>query len=299
MKDMSTYDSPKGTTQDFSHLEELGREVVADGRRDDRAPLDVAFLRRELVERGPFASLDVVPETGSTNTDLMALAKEGAPAWTVLMSEHQVSGKGRMGRTFNAPPGAQLILSLLVRPAPSMLDHVGLLSMAAGLALVDAIGHDQQVRLKWPNDLIRDGKKLCGILAEGVDLDKDPGIIIGIGLNTSLRAEELPVPHASSLEMENIPYERNVLAVAELKALHARITQWETDPAGMMADYVAVCASIGQDVRVILPGDKELLGTVRTVLPTGEIVVTDDHGTDHTLAVGDVIHLRQRIPWSY
>lgn len=266
---------------------------------DPRTPLDVAFLRRELVERGPYNQLQHSEETGSTNTDLVAAGHEGAPAWTVFLTEHQVSGRGRMGRRFEAPAGSQLTLSVLIRPPASSVARLGTMSLATGLALVDAVGRETGVGMKWPNDLVHDGRKLCGILAEAVDLGQNPAVVIGLGLNTSLREGELPVAHASSLELEGIPYERNELAVRVLLSLHQRLTQWEQDSPELMRDYLEVCVTLGQEVRALLPGDKELLGTATAVNDEGHLIITDEAGKDHEMAVGDIIHLRQKDQWKY
>ena len=183
------------------------------------------------------------------------------------------------------------------------LAHAGsstaLKSDPAGLALVDAIGSETGVGMKWPNDLVYDGRKLCGILAEAVDLGDNPAVVIGLGLNTSLRTDELPVAHASSLELEGIAYERNELAVRVLTCLHHRLSKWERNDAQLMDDYRAVCVTLGQDVRAILPGDKELLGRATAVNEEGHLIITDEAGTDHEMAVGDIIHLRQKDQWKY
>jgi biotin--[acetyl-coA-carboxylase] ligase len=163
--------------------------------------------------------------------------------------------------------------------------------LATGLALIDALA-TPQIQLKWPNDLVIDGRKLCGILAEAVSLGDQPAVVIGLGLNTSLTKEELPVPHATSLHLEGIPYERNELAVRVLNALHHRLTQWETNDPALMPDYRAVSATIGQNVRVILPNDTELLGTAEGVADDGRLQVRDQTGTLHELTAGDVTHLR-------
>lgn len=198
------------------------------GSRDSRTPLNVEWLREQLVVDGPFARILHSATTGSTNTDLVAAAHEGAPAWTVFLTEHQTLGRGRMGRRYEAPAGAQLTLSVLIRPPRESVFRLGTMPLATGLALIDALKGAEGVGLKWPNDLLREGRKLCGILAEAVSLGEEPAVVIGLGLNTSLTREELPVPHATSLELEGIPYERNELAVRVLTALHRRCANGKT-----------------------------------------------------------------------
>lgn len=256
--------------------------------QDPRTPLNITALRKEL--NGLYARVEHVSTTGSTNSDLVAMAQQGAPAWTVLLAEHQTQGRGRMGRRYEAPIGAQLTLSLLLRPPLDAVQRLGLMPLATGLALVDALPADSGVAVKWPNDLIIGSRKLCGILAEAVSLTH-PAVVIGLGLNTSLRQAELPVPHATSLELEGIPYERTQLAATVLKALHHRLQQWETNDPAMLEDYRAVCATIGTEVRVILPGGQELLGTAIGVSDGGQLLV-DTGETVRELSAGDVFHLR-------
>ncbi|WJY94228.1 Bifunctional ligase/repressor BirA [Corynebacterium felinum] len=260
-------------------------------RMTNRTPHDLDFLRTHLVTNGPFAHIDVVAETGSTNTDLIALAHEGAPAWSALIAEHQTAGRGRMGRSYTAPSGAQLSVSVLIRPPKECVQRLGTMPLATGLGLVDALGPDAGVKLKWPNDLNREGRKLCGILAEAVSLT-EPAVVIGLGLNTDLQPDELPVPHATSLSLEGIAFERNELAVRVLLGLHCRLVQWQENDPALLEDYRAVSATIGQQVRVILPGDKELLGEAVGVADDGRLEVRDSQGMLHSLSAGDVTHLR-------
>ena len=258
---------------------------------DNRDPLDIDYLRTQLIANGPYQRIEYFPEVSSTNTELVAAAHDGAPAWTAFLTDHQTAGRGRMGRSFSAPPRSQMPLSILIRPPHESVTRLGTMPLATGLALIDALT-TPQIQLKWPNDLVIDGRKLCGILAEAVSLGDQPAVVIGLGLNTSLTKEELPVPHATSLHLEGIPYERNELAVRVLTALHHRLTQWETNDPALMPDYRAVSATIGQNVRVILPNDTELLGTAEGVADDGRLQVRDQTGTLHELTAGDVTHLR-------
>ncbi|AIU91163.1 Biotin-Acetyl-CoA carboxylase-ligase [Corynebacterium ulcerans] len=262
------------------------------GSRDSRTPLNVGWLREQLIDDGPFARILHSSTTGSTNTDLVAAAHEGAPAWTVVLTEHQTLGRGRMGRRYEAPAGAQLTLSVLIRPPRESVFRLGTMPLATGLALIDALKGAEGVGLKWPNDLLCEGRKLCGILAEAVSLGEEPAVVIGLGLNTSLTREELPVPHATSLELEGIPYERNELAVRVLTALHRRLRQWEDNDPTLLTEYRQVCTSIGADVRVILSENEELLGVAESVSDAGLICVRDSQGELHELMAGDVTHLR-------
>lgn len=120
-------------------------------------------IRTELAE--DYAVIDYVEETGSTNTDLMQATD--VTDGTVLLTDLQTAGKGRLGRVWTAPKGSQVTFSVLL--LPESLDHLGTLPLAAGLAVTDAI---PGTVLKWPNDVLLDGKKLCGILAEAGPVGK-------------------------------------------------------------------------------------------------------------------------------
>src|SRR5947199_1889138 len=146
----------------------------AENHTQVRAPLDRAALRRAAVRPGGlWRDVEVVESTGSTNADLLARALRGEPEGTVLVTEHQQAGRGRMGRTWTTPPRAALTFSLLVRPAQVPPARRGWLPLLTGVAVVEAITGvtGVQTRLKWPNDVLAstsDGSsgKLAGILAE-------------------------------------------------------------------------------------------------------------------------------------
>lgn len=253
-----------------------------------RAPLDISAIR----ERVDYARVDYSAETGSTNADLVRAAGEGAPEWTAAVTEFQSAGRGRHGRVWTAPKYSQATMSILIRPPASAIKRIGTMPLITGLALIDALGPDYPVTLKWPNDVLIDGRKVCGILAEAASLGAHPAIVIGLGLNVSLTEDELPVPHAISLELfSGEAIDRTELVISVLGALKQRLTQWMENADSLMADYRAVCSSIGADVRVVLPGDKELLGTCVGVADSGVLLV-ESAGIVHELAAGDVTHLR-------
>jgi BirA family transcriptional regulator, biotin operon repressor / biotin---[acetyl-CoA-carboxylase] ligase len=268
--------------------------------------LDVERLRARLI--GPdsrWRALDLVEETGSTNADLAAAARSGsAPAWSVLLAEHQVAGRGRLGRGWQAPPGRALTFSVLVDPGVPAA-RWGWLPLLTGVALVDAVGAAAGVpaRLKWPNDLLAaDGRKLAGVLAERVDTASGPWAVVGIGLNVSQLQEELPGPTATSLEVvRRGDVDREEVLVALLLGLDERLSAWRGaagdpdagGPASLRSAYRARSATIEQAVRVLLPGDQVLQGTAVDVDPEGRLVVrTETAGGDVVVAAGDVVHVR-------
>lgn len=235
---------------------------------------------------------------------------------TVLLTNEQVSGKGRLGRTWVSPAGSQLILSVLI--LPETLEHLGTLPLASGLAVTDTV---EGSVLKWPNDVHIDGNKLCGILAEagpvGAAFKSAPKtefnktefnkaevnkaevapkteagatpsarVVVGMGLNVTLTREQLPIEKATSLALEGRDTDRTELAIALLKNLRRRITQWENQDPQLMADYRKVCSTIGQEVRLEAPtGD--VVGVVEGIADDGRINVGGEY-----YSAGDVTHLR-------
>jgi BirA family biotin operon repressor/biotin-[acetyl-CoA-carboxylase] ligase len=228
--------------------------------------------------------------TGSTNADLVAAALTGELAGLVLVADEQTAGRGRLGRSWSAPAGSGLAVSVLLRPAVAA-NRLGWLPLVTGLAVVDAVRDSAglAVGLKWPNDVVvgPDGRKLAGILAERVG--GTDAVVVGVGLNVAMTAEQLPVPTATSLALELAPAEPpavdDVLA-ALLARLGARVGAWAVgdDQAG---EYRAACVTLGRDVRVDLPARGVLEGRAVDVDDTGRLLV-DVGGRVEPVAAGDV-----------
>src|SRR6478672_1894975 len=169
----------------------------AENHTQVRAPLDQAALRRAALRPGSlWRDFEVVESTGSTNADLLARALAGEPEGAVLAAEEQRAGRGRMGRTWTAPPRAALTFSLLLKPTvpPARLGWLPLLTgVAVAAAVTQVTGVD--TRLKWPNDLLAADAKLAGILAEAAG----DAVVVGIGLNVSTEPAEFPSPRPGAL----------------------------------------------------------------------------------------------------
>ena len=273
-----------------------------------RPPLRAEALRRALLtEETPWRELEVVAETGSTNADLAARARDGAAAGLVLLAEHQTAGRGRLGRAWEEPPQTSVIASVLLRPSAPPA-RWGWLPLLAGLAVVDVLTRQcgLPARLKWPNDVLvpehgdwrsDEPRKVCGILAEVVATGAGPAVVLGAGINVGQSAEELPVPGATSLRLAGSAVtERDIVVRAYLRALGRRYGDWEAaggDPrvGGTGPAYREACATIGEPVRVELPTGV-LTGLAEGVDDDGRLLVRDDAGTTHPLAAGDVVHAR-------
>lgn len=265
-------------------------------------PLDVHALRRELRGPvGPYAALDVVGRTGSTNADLLAAAAANAPDRTVLVAEHQDAGRGRLARSWESPPGSGLTLSVLWRPHGVPADRFAWLPLLAGLALLDTVRGltDAPAGLKWPNDLLLGARqrKAAGILAEVATGPGGPAVVVGVGLNVAAEVTELP-PDATSLAAEGVRgLDRTAVLVALLHRLAEREAEWragggDPDSSRLRADYRAGCLSLGTRVRVELPGGAARTGMAEDVDRSGRLLLLDATGHRGTVAAGDVIHLR-------
>src|SRR5205085_2011813 len=172
-------------------------------------------LRRALEPDG--YRVEVLDSTTSTNEVVAARARADEPHGLVVVAEEQTSGRGRLDRTWLSPPRAGLTFSVLVRP-DLPLERLGWVPLLAGLGVAQAIRRQCEVdaQLKWPNDVLIDGRKVCGLLAEAVG----GAVVLGIGLNVSTRADELPVAEATSLAMEGAAMtDRVVLLRAILRGL--------------------------------------------------------------------------------
>jgi BirA family biotin operon repressor/biotin-[acetyl-CoA-carboxylase] ligase len=291
-------------------------------RHSHRARLAEAPLADELLAGSLlYTSIQVVNQTGSTNADLLAAARSGAAAGTVLVAEEQTAGRGRLDRSWQSEPGASLTFSVLLRPAGVPAGSLGWLPLLTGVAMVRALRAQTglEISLKWPNDVLAGsagagaargsaaggsaagssaaggGGKLAGILAE----QAGDAIVVGIGLNVSATESELPAGPATSLSLAGAADpDRQAILVALLTELEHWYLRWSVGPrpgdaeaCGLRASYLQCCATIGRDVRVEMPGGKMLTGRAADVDGVGRLLVTADDGV-HAISAGDVVHVR-------
>ena len=217
----------------------------------------------------------VVDETGSTNADLLAAAASGAPHRSVLAARHQTAGRGRLDRRWEAHAGANLLVSLLFTEVP---DHAHELTQRVALAAADAAATlaGADVRLKWPNDLLLDGRKLAGVLAQSTFVDGRRVVVVGIGVNVGWAP-----PDAALLGGGLEP----MALLAEMLRAYDRL------PTDVWPLYRERLATLGAAVRVELPTET-IEGRALDVERDGRLVVLDACGITHRFDVGDVVHLR-------
>jgi BirA family biotin operon repressor/biotin-[acetyl-CoA-carboxylase] ligase len=240
----------------------------------------------------------------STNRYLLEEARGGAAHGVVAVADHQTAGRGRLGRSWEAPPGSNLLVSVLLRlDLPAGARHLA--SAAVALAAASAITGETGLvpGIKWPNDLLAaDGRKLAGVLAEadlaGPPEHGFPPIVVGIGINVGwpLADDDLPeglVGEATSLEQEaGRPVDRSALLSSFLVDLGPRLT-WLGTPEGrisLASDLRRQCVTIGSRVQVQLSGG-QIEGTATDLTDEGHLVVATDAGSE-TVVAGDVVHLR-------
>jgi BirA family biotin operon repressor/biotin-[acetyl-CoA-carboxylase] ligase len=295
-----------------------------------RGPLVPAALRRAAVRPGGlWRDIEVVESTGSTNADLLARALRGEPEGTVLATEHQQAGRGRMGRTWTTPPRAALTFSLLVRPAQVPAARRGWLPLLTGVAVTEAITRVTGVpaKLKWPNDVLAstgqpgegqpgegqpgEGQpgesrpatgKLVGILAEAAA----DAIVVGIGVNVSTEPGELPERGPGALPATSLliagaraeALDRGPLLLAILAAFEHWYLAWrdangDPEASGLRQRYTELSGTIGRHVRAELPGGQALSGPAVGVDADGRLLVGSSTGTGTvSVAAADVVHLR-------
>lgn len=265
----------------------------------ERPPLDMAALTRALVRPGGlWRQVRVEPELGSTNAALAELAQGGAPEGTVVVTEHQTVGRGRLGRSWVTPPRAALTFSALLRAVEVPPARWPWLPLLTGVAVAETLRRSAEVAavVKWPNDVLVDDRKLAGILLERVDTPFGPAAVVGVGLNVTTRRDELPVAAATSLAMEGAAVtDRTVLLRALLRMLAALYGEWcrhGGDPdSGLGDSYRQLCTTLGRRVSVGMPSGETVEGVASNVGDDGRLVV-DTGGELVRLTAGDVTLVR-------
>jgi BirA family biotin operon repressor/biotin-[acetyl-CoA-carboxylase] ligase len=238
-------------------------------------------------------------ELDSTNRYLLDQARDGAPEGLVVMADHQTAGRGRLGRRWEAPPGASLLVSVLLRPSLARGElHLCTVAMALAARSACARATGVEATLKWPNDLIVGERKVAGILAEAVD----GVVVVGIGVNVAWPPPDgegsgVAVPddlaQATSLWRQGgTRIEPVALLEVLLGDLDRRLDEL-AEAAGrrrLSSDYRSVCSTLGRRVTVTLEGET-VTGVVTDITTEGHLLV-DVGACIRTITAGDVVHLR-------
>ena len=244
--------------------------------------------------------IEVVEHSASTNADVAERFREGEGEGLVLVAEHQTAGRGRLGREWVTPARSSLTLSVLLVPDAAdgevPAERWPWLPLMAGVAAAAAVRRvtGVQVELKWPNDVLVDGHKLGGLLLERVERgsgdDREAAAVVGIGINCSQTREELPIPEATSLALvTGGPVDRLTLVTTLVEELAAHYERWRGGD-DLRAEYLELCRTPGQHVKVAVPGG-EVTGEAVDVDEGGRLVVRTATGEEH-LGAGDVVYVR-------
>ena len=234
----------------------------------------------------------MLAETGSTNAVLVARAAAGSEHdFSVVATTNQTAGRGRLGRTWVAPPGRTLAVSVLLAPGVLEPARLGWLPLLAGLAMTRAVTSlvPAAVALKWPNDVQVEGLKVSGLLAE---LVPGAGVVVGAGLNLTMTEAELPTPVSTSLTLagasaDDIVDRALAAYLTQLRDLYIDFVADGLDATRLRSAVKDACSTLGRRVRVELPGAEDLVGIAEDIDESGRLVVAG-----RPVAAGDVTHLR-------
>ena len=228
----------------------------------------------------------MVDLTASTQIDLSELVNASvAKSGEVIATEFQSNGRGRLDRTFEAPPQSALLFSLYIAPQRARSDW-SFISFLAALAMREVITENlvENITLKWPNDILIGDKKVAGLLAQQIG----DGVIIGIGLNVAMDADELPVPTATSLALAGSNnLDRNLLLSAFLNRFEIIFNEWDSG-SDFLEKYRQVSSTLGRQVRVEVLGRDSIEAEAVSITAQGALILSE--GTE--VNVGDVVHLR-------
>jgi len=248
--------------------------------------------------------VQAIETTDSTNADLVRHVTDAPDQWphlSLVLTNDQRAGRGRLDRSWTAPAGTGLAVSVLVDASAVPPASRGWIPLIAGAAMTRAIaaqtqGTGHSARLKWPNDVLMDGGKICGILAEVVPGHPD-SIVVGAGVNTRMSATDLPVDTASSFLTLGLEADEDRLLADYLTALDEQLqalaaSGGDAAASGVLGEIESLCVTLGQDVVVSLPASEALAGHAQRIDLDGRLVVVDPLGVERAVSAGDVEHVR-------
>lgn len=255
--------------------------------------LSEAELKSMINTRWAGQNLVCCDQVDSTNNEARRLAEQGEPNGTLVVAEQQTAGKGRRGRTWSSPPGTGIWMSLLLRPDFSP-EHASMLTLVAALAVETGIrevtGLDCQI--KWPNDIVLDGKKICGILTEmSTEEDCIRHVVVGIGINVNIRdfPEEIGQTATSLAIVSGKERKRAPLVDAVLRAWerYYELYSQTLDMSLLCETYNARLVNLGREVRVLAPKDG-YSGISHGINNAGELLVELENGEIREVISGEV-----------
>ena len=280
------------------------RPGIGHGREETRVFEDLArHPRVAALLDGPvmWHRVEHHEEVSSTNDLALEAVRGGEPTGLVVVADRQLSGRGRAGRTWEDRPattgaaGSLLCTAVVAEPESSAT----LVPLAAGLAVADAVRRQgAHPRLKWPNDVLLDGRKTAGVLVERHEIGEGHVLVIGMGINTDWRGVERVGEQAdwtSVAEASGRDVDRGGLLADLLRGLATWLRSLPSDPLRLLVTYRDACATIGRDVRVSFPDGDQLTGRAVDLDREGRLVVETAQGAVAVNA-GDIEHLRPQEP---
>lgn len=282
-------------------LREEGYQVEAVRKKGYRIVESPDILSKEELEslmQTQWAGRKILyyDETESTNRIIRRAADDGAPHGTLAVADRQTGGKGRRGRTWDSPAGCSIYMSVLLRPKirperASMLTLVMAVSTAEGIRDCLSAGEGEKIRIKWPNDIIVNGRKLAGILTEmNAQIDYIDHVTVGVGINVNTGSFPDELKHAASMKTEfGRTFRRSVLIAAVMKRLEENYESFigAGDLSPLMERYRSMLINLDRDVLVIRPSG-QYRGHAVGIEPTGELLVRKEDGTVEKVYAGDV-----------
>jgi len=283
-------------------LEQEGFEIEAVPSQGYRIVVSPDRLRQPDIKKGLKTKLIgreiiLLPEIHSTNAFAMERANEGAYEGIVVIAELQTKGRGRLGRTWISPPG-NIYCSIVVRPQIP-LHKAPLVTLMGAVAVAATVKQacGLNAGIKWPNDILLSGKKVCGLLTEmSAEQDRIRHIVLGIGINVNMHLDALPAEvrmQTTTLAAETgCSIDRTMLVRELLRSMDARYLDFLHDPASMLDEWRKLNVTTGR--RVVVSGAGETLsGTARDIDNEGRLVLMLDDGARRTVAAGDVTIMKE------
>jgi BirA family biotin operon repressor/biotin-[acetyl-CoA-carboxylase] ligase len=264
--------------------------------RDGRISLSSleSLLKTKSIAHPVKSKVEIWDQIDSTNTRAIALGKEGAACGMLVIAREQTAGRGRLGRQWTSPPDSGIYASFLLRPPIAQMDKLSAITLGAGVAVAEAVEKATGIRvgLKWVNDLVLDGKKLGGILAEMSTKDGIVSLVIGIGINVAMDAAEVPEELQNRMTWLEAatrnPVDAN-LVLAELCLSLERVynAMLDNKAESILDEWRMRSVTLGKQVRAT-SGTNEFEGTARDITQSGSLLLRLASGEEKELHAGEI-----------
>ncbi|MEW6179480.1 MAG: biotin--[acetyl-CoA-carboxylase] ligase [Chloroflexota bacterium] len=241
----------------------------------------------------PLPEVRFYHETGSTNQDALNWAAQGAPDLALIVADHQTAGRGRLGRQWFTPAGAALAFSLVLRPARLSFEQIPLYSPLGALSVALALesAFNLQPRIKWPNDVLLNNRKVCGVLAEALwQGDALQAVVLGIGINVAPSSvppdDQVLFPATCVEEAAGKTINRWQLLAEVLK----KLLDWRNQltASAFLQAWQERLAFQGQPVRLENPGGETFEGILLGITPQGHLRLQFHDGSERAFMIGDL-----------